>query len=182
MALIKCPECGKEVSDHAASCPNCGYPISDQANERIPAKGSHFADNSQKSLEPAESDADVKRSKNLITGLILAASFVAVIFICVYLVTPRYSGLAQNVAQQVGYISDGSDGPKVKVAVSIWPRLEEGEDSTIMWDTKEEFIVGYAHFSQPVSRSYSGTVEIIGIVDSCDGSSSLDLKDAQIVE
>lgn len=27
MALIKCPECGKEVSDKACSCPNCGYPI-----------------------------------------------------------------------------------------------------------------------------------------------------------
>lgn len=27
MALIKCPECGKEISDKAASCPNCGFPI-----------------------------------------------------------------------------------------------------------------------------------------------------------
>lgn len=27
MALIKCPECGHEVSDKALSCPNCGYPI-----------------------------------------------------------------------------------------------------------------------------------------------------------
>lgn len=24
MALIKCPECGKEISDKAVSCPNCG--------------------------------------------------------------------------------------------------------------------------------------------------------------
>lgn len=28
MALIKCPECGKEVSDRASACPNCGCPIS----------------------------------------------------------------------------------------------------------------------------------------------------------
>jgi len=27
MALIKCPECGKEISDRAAACPNCGFPI-----------------------------------------------------------------------------------------------------------------------------------------------------------
>jgi hypothetical protein len=26
MALIKCPECGKEISDKAASCPHCGIP------------------------------------------------------------------------------------------------------------------------------------------------------------
>lgn len=27
MALIECPECGKEVSDQAKNCPNCGHPI-----------------------------------------------------------------------------------------------------------------------------------------------------------
>lgn len=27
MALIKCPECGKEISDKAGKCPHCGYPI-----------------------------------------------------------------------------------------------------------------------------------------------------------
>ncbi len=27
MALIKCPECGKEISERAQSCPNCGCPI-----------------------------------------------------------------------------------------------------------------------------------------------------------
>lgn len=26
MALINCPECGKEISDKAASCPGCGFP------------------------------------------------------------------------------------------------------------------------------------------------------------
>ena len=28
MALIKCPECGKEVSDRAGTCPNCAFPLS----------------------------------------------------------------------------------------------------------------------------------------------------------
>lgn len=27
MALIKCPECGKEISDKATVCPNCGMPL-----------------------------------------------------------------------------------------------------------------------------------------------------------
>ncbi len=27
MALIKCPECGRQVSDMAVACPDCGYPI-----------------------------------------------------------------------------------------------------------------------------------------------------------
>ena len=29
MGLIKCPECGKEVSDKSTTCVNCGYPILD---------------------------------------------------------------------------------------------------------------------------------------------------------
>ncbi len=32
MALIKCPECGKEISDKASVCPNCGYPISNTSS------------------------------------------------------------------------------------------------------------------------------------------------------
>ena len=35
MALIKCPECGKEISDKAAACPNCGCPIKDASLDGI---------------------------------------------------------------------------------------------------------------------------------------------------
>lgn len=30
MALIKCPECGKEISDKASVCPNCGCPLKEK--------------------------------------------------------------------------------------------------------------------------------------------------------
>ena len=33
MALIKCPECQKEISDKAHICPHCGYPIEEQTIE-----------------------------------------------------------------------------------------------------------------------------------------------------
>ena len=32
MALINCPECGKEISDAASNCPHCGFPIEDYLN------------------------------------------------------------------------------------------------------------------------------------------------------
>ena len=32
MALINCPECGKQISDKAAACPNCGAPVSDRSH------------------------------------------------------------------------------------------------------------------------------------------------------
>ena len=28
MALFKCPECGREISEYAKSCPSCGFPVS----------------------------------------------------------------------------------------------------------------------------------------------------------
>ena len=41
MALIKCPECGREVSDKAVSCPQCGFPIASytvKAVKKVPVK------------------------------------------------------------------------------------------------------------------------------------------------
>lgn len=33
MALIKCPECGKEISDKANACIHCGYPLNEQKED-----------------------------------------------------------------------------------------------------------------------------------------------------
>lgn len=35
MALIRCPECGKEISDKAVSCPNCGCPMRQEPVEYL---------------------------------------------------------------------------------------------------------------------------------------------------
>lgn len=34
MALIKCPECGKDISDKATNCPHCGVPM--RATQSVP--------------------------------------------------------------------------------------------------------------------------------------------------
>ena len=36
MALIKCPECGKDVSTSAECCPNCGYPLKKTVSAQQP--------------------------------------------------------------------------------------------------------------------------------------------------
>lgn len=58
MALIKCPECGKEVSDKAGSCPNCGFPM---ANKPTTVKIRCLSD-----------DRHVKRMKFSINGRLVA--------------------------------------------------------------------------------------------------------------
>ena len=34
--LIKCPDCGRAVSDSATACPNCGYPVAEHKKELEP--------------------------------------------------------------------------------------------------------------------------------------------------
>lgn len=39
MALIKCSECGTDISDKAVSCPKCGYPLHKTEENQVPQKG-----------------------------------------------------------------------------------------------------------------------------------------------
>lgn len=65
MALIKCPECGKEVSDKANACIHCGYPLNEQKDfhlrresyldeDTITRKIEKIADDVLKSMEEKE--------------------------------------------------------------------------------------------------------------------------------
>lgn len=36
MALIKCPECGNQVSDTARNCPHCGYQLKENNYKQSP--------------------------------------------------------------------------------------------------------------------------------------------------
>ena len=35
MALIHCPECGKEISDQANRCPHCGFPLESETEKKL---------------------------------------------------------------------------------------------------------------------------------------------------
>ena len=35
MALIKCPECGKEIPDKSINCIHCGYPLDLQSSQPV---------------------------------------------------------------------------------------------------------------------------------------------------
>lgn len=85
MALIKCPECGREVSDKAAYCPSCGYPVdlitvdSDNANSVI---------DTGSSTAPTDKKATRRRKKR--TGLIVGISLFAVVLIVLSIIVfPR---------------------------------------------------------------------------------------------
>ena len=53
MALISCPECGREISDKAVSCPHCGYPLT-PAKETEPKEVNANGGSGSESAQPAE--------------------------------------------------------------------------------------------------------------------------------
>ena len=55
MALIKCPECGKDVSDRATTCIHCGYPLISTTTEQqtLVSSLSQVASSSPQPVKPA---------------------------------------------------------------------------------------------------------------------------------
>lgn len=61
MPMIKCPECGKDVSDLASSCPNCGFPLgfdsprNNSPNQNIPNNNVYTYNTPQKPTKMKQS-------------------------------------------------------------------------------------------------------------------------------
>lgn len=82
MALIKCPECGKEISDKAAACPNCGYPIASEKQgdnpQLSPVSGARdYAPQEMKAKKP------LKKGDKILISIFAAACILIVIGISI---------------------------------------------------------------------------------------------------
>lgn len=75
MALIKCPECGKEISDKTKKCPECGYPIK-KLNKKSGTK------------------------RKIIISLIIVIGIIFIISITVIIIKLSNGKLTQQVEQQ----------------------------------------------------------------------------------
>lgn len=59
MALIRCPECGKEISDKVTACPHCGYPLAAEAAPAPEIEKSR--DEEPEKSSPDEPEAPIKK-------------------------------------------------------------------------------------------------------------------------
>lgn len=71
MALIKCPECGNQLSDKASACPHCGCPVSEFNNsEPVKVTEPIFSETSEQELigqpEVSSTTGDDKRGSDSI--------------------------------------------------------------------------------------------------------------------
>lgn len=81
MALIKCPECGKEISDKASSCPNCGCPI-----EKTEVETPIIEKDTLNNVEQPVMESQTKKSKGIkvLIPIIIAVVVIAIIGGVVY--------------------------------------------------------------------------------------------------
>lgn len=75
MAMIKCPECGKDISDLAKTCPNCGFPIGFESTQNT-SFNNYPNTNTQPNISQAVAvkpyESTKKQSKLGILALILS--------------------------------------------------------------------------------------------------------------
>lgn len=61
--LIKCPECGKSISDRALSCPNCGFPVSEiESNTESRPNRSRITNESESQARNVNPNVNSKRA------------------------------------------------------------------------------------------------------------------------
>lgn len=85
MALIKCPECGKDISDKASSCPSCGYPIKQITLESSIFKSEEANNNAlDKINKESITDHIIEKSKVFLTRV--KPIHVIIILICVVII------------------------------------------------------------------------------------------------
>ena len=87
MAMIKCPECGKEISDKAASCPGCGVPIN------MSPSNNHQSDDTS----PKKKDSTIKIIFGVLAIILAILSFSVnigfIIFLLIDLVAFGIAGM-----------------------------------------------------------------------------------------
>ncbi len=80
MPMIKCPECGKEISDKAAACPNCGCPIKKSNAEFIKQNTEEMWEKDDNCVSNEESPVSIISLVCYVSGVIFSFINIGIAF------------------------------------------------------------------------------------------------------
>lgn len=114
MALIKCPECGKEISDQAKACIHCGYPLETNIDESVLESYEQKQDDGQTSIETNDKVSFGEKIKAKISGAwnrlgafykisLIALVVIIILFVVAYCVDKKFA-IVCAVVQFIGVI------------------------------------------------------------------------------
>ena len=147
MALIKCPECGNDISDQAPKCPKCGYVLNAET---------------EKATENADKKEKNKQQWKKYTPIIIALALVVVVF--------RFLN-TKNENKQDGTSSQGSNPTSSYTSSgsgsSTAPSTEQGtyQGCVIYRDTK----LGVSYEIPSNYKVYTGSKELTYVGKSFNG-------------
>lgn len=129
MALIKCPECGREVSDKASKCPQCGFPI----RESMGANGKEQEESPTEDFSVQQHDEPNKKKKPLIVIGVLVVILIGIVIVGALILSKRNENVTVN-----------------DVDISKWKLTDRGEysdsyEGTVVSETEDPFVavIGY---------------------------------------
>lgn len=147
MALITCPECGKEISDVVKACPHCGYPIVSEEKQSVPS-------NTPQQVEVVSVKVNPQKTKKIIIGAIAAVVLIAVCALAVVITNQQKEAAAQQeaAAARAEYIENltlaratmlagGAEAESLcNLTKSVWYNtIHEKSDSTTDAYTKNNY-------------------------------------------
>jgi hypothetical protein len=110
MALVKCPDCGKEHSDSAAACPNCARPV------KPPPPPARRFDYDAALWPPAQSAPRMKRN----FGWANAAWLALIIFALIVWIGSWSTASSTRVSGSAGPVGGTSAGPQLELSKWTW--------------------------------------------------------------
>ena len=177
MALIKCPECGKEISDRADKCINCGYPIHKQNELTKDAIKTKY----KKSINVGTGFNNRILAINNLDRIMLWCA-VGLLFIVLFIVTVTFRNKPVICGMQIGMSKDEVtesepdyyEFEKVNV-ISVDASDVFGEEGTVWYEFDEEdklMIISFMADSSSYidfSNMFCNIVEKYGYPDACFG-------------
>lgn len=160
MAMIGCPECGKQISDKAVSCPNCGCAVS--SAEKCAECGTALTKNAVSCPVcgcPVKSSAAAKNSKKgkggiIAAAIIGAAAIIAAAVFCIFKFAPNVEndnvqqGGTDTVFTETENKADteaqtfAAETAEQQTETSAVTQIEKADDETA-WVTKRTYNSGY---------------------------------------
>lgn len=104
MAMIKCPECGREISDKATTCPECGYALN---SEELEKNSDELKDNEESEInKTSEINEEISTKKEFLGRKRIKIAAIAVGVVLVLIVAFFLTGDFRDYYNAVGLLED----------------------------------------------------------------------------
>ena len=152
MALIKCPECGNEISDKVKACPHCGFPFETNQDNK---KEVQQVELSAINITPKKS----KTTKYILIGVLsLVAIAVIGLLVNYFLGIKKYNDYIDNLnATMVTMLDGGSEAESLlNLTAKVWFNTiyQEYDVETDKY-TKSSFGIWHEDFNDALAYLFS---------------------------